>query len=77
MLSTNAVLELNGVGRIPEEKLNVMGGSIALGHPFGATGARILLTLANEMRRRGARYGLMSVCAAGGNGAAIVLERAA
>ena len=77
VLSTLVVLERNGVGRIPEEKLNVMGGSIALGHPFGATGARVVLTLANEMKRRGARYGLASVCAAGGNGAAIVLERAA
>ena len=53
-----------------------MGGSIALGHPFGATGARIVLTLANEMHRRGARYGLATACAAGGNGAAIILERA-
>ncbi|MDE3101287.1 MAG: acetyl-CoA C-acyltransferase [Chloroflexota bacterium] len=77
VLSTLKVLEQNGVGRIPEEKLNVMGGSIALGHPFGATGARVVLTLAQEMKRRGARYGLASVCAAGGNGAAIVLERAA
>jgi acetyl-CoA acetyltransferase len=51
-----------------------MGGSIALGHPFGATGARVLLTLANELCRRGGRYGLASVCAAGGNGAAIVIE---
>jgi acetyl-CoA acyltransferase len=77
VLSTLKVLEQNGVGRIPEEKLNVIGGSIALGHPFGATGARVVLTLANEMKRRNARYGLASVCAAGGNGAAIVLERAA
>jgi len=77
VLSTLKVLEQTGVGRIPLEKLNVMGGSIALGHPFGATGARVVLTLANEMKRRGARYGLASVCAAGGNGAAIVLEAAA
>jgi len=77
VLSTLKVLEQNGVGAIPLEKLNVMGGSIALGHPFGATGARVILTLANEMKRRGARYGLASVCAAGGNGAAIVLERTA
>ena len=76
VLSTLVVLEKNGVGRIPREKINVMGGSIALGHPFGATGARIVLTLANEMRRRGARYGLATACAAGGNGAAILLERA-
>jgi acetyl-CoA acyltransferase len=74
VLSTFEVLEQNGVGRIPEDRLNVMGGSIALGHPFGATGARVVLTLANEMKRRNARYGLASVCAAGGNGAAIVLE---
>jgi len=77
VLSTISVLERNGHGRIPMEKLNVMGGSIALGHPFGATGARLVLTLANEMKRRGARYGLATACAAGGNGAAIVLESAA
>src|SRR5437773_1594638 len=77
VLSTLVVLERNGVGRVPVEKLNVMGGSIALGHPFGATGARIVLTLAHEMKRRGARYGLATACAAGGNGAAIILERAA
>jgi acetyl-CoA acyltransferase len=77
VLSTLVVLERNGVGRVPVEKLNVMGGSISLGHPFGATGARIVLTLAREMKRRGARYGLATACAAGGNGAAIILERAA
>jgi acetyl-CoA acyltransferase len=74
VLSTLRVLEQNGVGRIPEEKVNVMGGSIALGHPFGATGARLVLTLAHEMKRRGVRYGIATACAAGGNGAAIVLE---
>ena len=74
VLSTFRVLEKNGAGRIDEDRVNVMGGSIALGHPFGATGARILTTLANEMRRRDAQFGLASVCAAGGNGAAIVLE---
>lgn len=55
--------------------LNVMGGSIAIGHPFGATGARITLTLANEMRRRNVQFGLISVCAQGGMGFAMVLER--
>ena len=50
--------------------------AFALGHPFGATGARLILTLAHEMKRRGVRYGLASACAAGGNGAAIVLEAA-
>ena len=73
VLSTFRVLEQNGGGRIDEDIVNVMGGSIALGHPFGATGARVM-TLANEMRRRAVQFGLASVCAAGGNGAAIVLE---
>ncbi len=77
VLSTLRVLERNGVGAIAEERLNVMGGSIALGHPFGATGARVVTTLAREMKRRGAQFGLASVCAAGGNGAAIVLENVA
>jgi acetyl-CoA acyltransferase len=63
------------VGEIDPEKLNVNGGSIALGHPFGATGARVLTSLANEMERRNAQFGLVSVCAAGGLGCAIVLER--
>lgn len=63
------------VGEVDRARLNVMGGSIALGHPFGATGARITTTLLNEMRRRDARYGLMTVCAAGGLGFAMVLER--
>ena len=49
-------------------KLNLRGGSIALGHPFGATGARCVLTLANEMERQSAQLGLVSVCAAGGVG---------
>jgi acetyl-CoA acyltransferase len=62
------------VGEIDPDRLNVNGGSIALGHPFGATGARILTTLANEMQRRGSQFGLASVCAAGGLGCAIVLE---
>jgi len=74
VLSTFRVLEKNGAGAIDEERVNVMGGSIALGHPFGATGARIITTLANEMRRRQVQFGLASVCAAGGHGAAIVLE---
>lgn len=74
VLSTFKVLEANGAGRVNPDIVNVMGGSIALGHPFGATGARVVLTLARELARRGGRYGLASVCAAGGNGAAIVIE---
>jgi acetyl-CoA acyltransferase len=74
VLSTFRVLEQNGAGAVNEDIVNVMGGSIALGHPFGATGARVVTTLANEMRRRDVQFGLASVCAAGGNGVAIVLE---
>jgi acetyl-CoA acyltransferase len=62
------------VGCIDRERINLRGGSIALGHPFGATGARCVITLANEMQRQSAGLGLVSVCAAGGVGAAIVLE---
>ncbi|HEX8849424.1 MAG TPA: acetyl-CoA C-acyltransferase FadI [Gemmatimonadaceae bacterium] len=64
------------VGAVDPAKLNVMGGSIAIGHPFGATGARITTTLLNELRRRGGQFGLMTVCAAGGMGFAMVVERA-
>ena len=60
---------------IDETIINVMGGSIAIGHPFGATGGRLVTTLANEMKRRNVRFGLVSVCAQGGMASAIVLER--
>jgi acetyl-CoA acyltransferase len=60
---------------IDEEIVNVMGGSIAIGHPFGATGGRLVTTLANEMARRDVQFGLISVCAQGGMASAIVLER--
>jgi acetyl-CoA acyltransferase len=63
------------VGEVDWEKTNVMGGSIAIGHPFGATGARLVTTLANEMRRRDVQFGLISICAQGGMGYAMVLER--
>ena len=65
------------VGNVDRSKLNVMGGSIAIGHPFGATGGRILTTLCNELARRDGEFGLMTVCAAGGMGHAMVIERAA
>ena len=64
------------VGEVDPDRLNVLGGSIALGHPFGATGGRILTTLCNELVRRGAQFGLLTVCAAGGMGHAMVVERA-
>jgi len=63
------------VGEIDPEKINRTGGSIALGHPFGATGARIVTTVCNELQRTGEQYGLVTVCAAGGIGVAMVLER--
>ena len=64
------------VGEVDRARLNVMGGSIAIGHPFGATGSRITVTLLNELGRRGGQFGLMTVCAAGGMGFAMVVERA-
>jgi acetyl-CoA acyltransferase len=67
---------LHPVGEIDRARLNVMGGSIAIGHPFGATGARIMMTLIHELRRRGGEFGLMTVCAAGGMGFAMVVENA-
>ena len=61
---------------IPMERLNVNGGSIAIGHPFGMTGSRLVGTLASEMTRRGARYGVVTMCVGGGQGAAALFERA-
>jgi acetyl-CoA C-acetyltransferase len=55
-------------------KTNVNGGAIAIGHPVGASGARIVLTLAYELRRRNKRYGLAALCVGGGQGVAIVIE---
>lgn len=63
------------LGEVDRTKLNVLGGSIAIGHPFGATGARITTTLAHELQRRGGQFGLMTVCAAGGMGFSMVIER--
>ena len=63
------------VGVVADERLNVHGGSLALGHPFGATGARMVTTMANELVRSGKRTALLGICAAGGLGAAAVLER--
>ncbi len=60
---------------IPWEKLNVNGGAIALGHPFGMTGARIMTTLLNGLEDRGGRYGLETMCVGGGQGMAMIVER--
>lgn len=63
------------IGRVAPERLNPMGSSIAVGHPFAATGVRIVVTLANELARRSARYGLVSICGAGATAVAMILER--
>jgi len=60
---------------LDEDIVNVNGGAIALGHPIGSSGCRILVTLLHEMRRRGSRYGLATLCVAGGLGQAVVVER--
>jgi acetyl-CoA acetyltransferase family protein len=61
---------------IDPARLNVNGGAIALGHPIGCTGTRIVATLAHEMRRRQARYALATLCVSGGMGIALAIERA-
>jgi acetyl-CoA acyltransferase len=60
---------------IDEARVNVNGGAIALGHPLGCTGAKLTVQLTNELRRRGSRYGMVTMCVAGGQGAAGVFER--
>lgn len=62
------------IGQIPVEKMNVWGGSLSLGHPFGATGGRLLTTATRRLEITGARYAVVSGCAAGGHGSAILLE---
>ena len=60
---------------IPHEKVNVNGGGISLGHPIGATGARLMTTLLNELERRGGRYGLQTMCEGGGQANVTIIER--
>lgn len=63
------------VGEIPMDKLNTLGGSLSLGHPFGATGARLVTTAANRLHREDGRFAIVSACAAGGQGHAMLIER--
>ncbi|MEM1177020.1 MAG: acetyl-CoA C-acyltransferase FadI [Acidobacteriota bacterium] len=63
------------VGEIDLDRFNVNGGSISIGHPFGATGARVTMQVLNELRRRDGQFGLITVCAAGGSGFSMVVER--
>ena len=66
-MNTNVhLLLLSKVGSIPMEKLNTWGGSLSIGHPFGATGCRLVTTAANRLLKDGGRYGLVAACAAGG-----------
>jgi acetyl-CoA acyltransferase len=60
---------------VPHERLNVNGGAIALGHPLGASGARLMTSMLHELERRGARFGLQAICCAGGMGTATLIER--
>lgn len=62
------------LGEIDPEKLNVNGGAIALGHPVGSTGSRLVVTMAHELKRRKAKYGLASLCIGGGQGGAVIIE---
>ncbi len=62
------------IGEVPTEKLNVNGGAIALGHPVGSSGSRIIVTLAHELKKRKAQYGIGSLCIGGGQGGALIIE---
>lgn len=64
----------NKIAGLDESKVNVNGGAVALGHPIGASGARIILTLAYELRRRGGGIGIAAICSGGGQGDAIMIE---
>ncbi|TFG39120.1 MAG: acetyl-CoA C-acyltransferase, partial [Syntrophobacterales bacterium] len=63
------------IGEVPIEKLNTLGGSLSLGHPFGATGARLITTAANRLLREDGQFALIASCAAGAHGNAMILER--
>jgi acetyl-CoA C-acetyltransferase len=75
VLSTLKAWEDDGLGTIDRSKLNVAGGSLAVGHPFAATGGRILATVAKLLSERGSRRALVSICAAGGQGVVAIVER--
>jgi acetyl-CoA C-acetyltransferase len=72
--SVQAIAVMEQLG-LPPEKVNVNGGAVALGHPIGATGARILVTLIFEMIRRKSRRGIATLCLGGGNAVAMAIER--
>lgn len=65
----------SAVGELPMDRTNVNGGAIALGHPVGSSGTRLVITLLKELERRNKNVGLATLCVGGGQGAALVLER--
>jgi acetyl-CoA C-acetyltransferase len=75
VLATLEAWERNGLGSIDRDKLNVNGSSLAAGHPFAATGGRIVATLAKLLQQKGSGRGLISICAAGGQGVVAVMEK--
>jgi acetyl-CoA C-acetyltransferase len=75
VLATLEAWEQNGLGAIDRSKLNVNGSSLAVGHPFAATGGRILATAAKLLAERGSGRALISICAAGGQGVVAIVER--
>ena len=68
-------LAVNELSKIPPERVNVNGGSVALGHPIGASGTRIFVTLLHAMQQRDAKRGLASLCIGGGEAVAVLVER--
>ena len=66
--------DIDAIGEIDPEKLNVNGGAVALGHPVGSTGSRLIVTLAHELKKRGGKYGIASLCIGGGQGGAVIIE---
>ena len=68
------VIGCNREFKIREDKINAVGSGIGLGHPVGATGARLIITMINELKRRGAKYGCASLCAASGPAHAFIVE---
>jgi acetyl-CoA C-acetyltransferase len=79
LIELNEAFAAQALGVVKElgmdrEKLNVNGGAIALGHPLGATGTRIVLTLLHELKRRHAKYGLATACIGGGQGITMIVE---
>ena len=68
-------MHVNMLGKIPMEKINTQGGSLSIGHPFGATGARLVTMASNKMLKQKSNYALIAACAAGAHGHAMILER--